>query len=62
MVEAQRLLSREQWEDLDGMKRVPAGDFLMGTDLERADAQDKPEHKVTLPAYYLDKYLTTNAQ
>ncbi len=42
VVEAQRLLSREQWEDLDSMRAIPAGDFLMGTDLERADPQDKP--------------------
>jgi|GEM_PF-316491 formylglycine-generating enzyme required for sulfatase activity len=62
VTEAQRLLGREQWEQLDGMVRVPAGPFVMGTDLERADAQDKPQHKVSLPAFYLDKYLVTNAQ
>jgi iron(II)-dependent oxidoreductase len=62
VVEAQRLLSREQWEELDAMLPVPAGSFVMGTDLERADPQDKPQHKVTLPAFYLDKFLVTNAQ
>ena len=62
VVEAQRLVSREQWEELDSMVPVPAGSFVMGTDLERADSQDKPQHKVTLPAFYLDKYLVTNAQ
>jgi len=62
LVEAQRLLGREQWEDLDRMVRVPAGPFIMGTDLERADEQDKPRHQVTLPAFYLDKFLVTNAQ
>jgi gamma-glutamyl hercynylcysteine S-oxide synthase len=62
LVEAQRLLSREQWEDLDRMVRVPAGPFSMGTDLERADEQDKPRHGVTLPTFYLDKFLVTNAQ
>ena len=62
VAEAQRLLSREQWEDLDSMVPVAAGPFVMGTDSERADPQDKPQHKVTLPAYYLDKYLVTNAQ
>ncbi|MGC1387474.1 MAG: formylglycine-generating enzyme family protein [Steroidobacteraceae bacterium] len=61
-VEAQRLLSREQWEDLDSMVPIPAGAFVMGTDLERADPQDKPQHKVTLRTFYLDKYLVTNAQ
>jgi iron(II)-dependent oxidoreductase len=62
VVEAQRLLNREQWEGLDSMVPIPAGTFVMGTDLERADPQDKPQHKVTLPAFYLDKYLVTNAQ
>jgi iron(II)-dependent oxidoreductase len=62
VAEAQRLISREQWEELDSMVRIPGGAFLMGTDLERADAQDKPKHKVTLPTFYLDKYLVTNAQ
>lgn len=62
VAEAQRLLTREQWEELDGMVRIPAGAFVMGTDLERADPQDKPKHKVMLPTYYLDKYLVTNAQ
>ncbi len=60
--EAQRLLSREQWEELDSMVPIAAGAFVMGTDLERADPQDKPQHKVTLPAFYLDKYPVTNAQ
>ena len=62
VTESQRLLSREQWEELDGMVRVQAGPFVMGTDLERADVQDKPEHKVSLPTFHLDKYVVTNAQ
>jgi len=62
VVEAQRLVGREQWEDLDRMVAIPAGPFIMGTDLERADEQDKPRHEVTLPAFYLDKFLVTNAQ
>ena len=62
VAEVQRLLSREQWEELDSMLPIAAGEFVMGTDLERADPQDKPQHKVTLPTFYLDKYLVTNAQ
>ncbi|MGD0505552.1 MAG: formylglycine-generating enzyme family protein [Steroidobacteraceae bacterium] len=62
VVEAQRLVGREQWEDLDRMVGIPAGPFIMGTDLERADEQDKPRHEVTVPAFYLDKFLVTNAQ
>jgi formylglycine-generating enzyme required for sulfatase activity len=56
------LVSREQWEELDSMVRIEAGSFFMGTNLERADEQDKPQHKVMLPTFYLDKYLVTNAQ
>ncbi|MDE2131785.1 MAG: formylglycine-generating enzyme family protein [Betaproteobacteria bacterium] len=62
VVEADRLLSREQWEDLATMIVVPAGPFTMGTDLDRADVQDKPAHRVVLKAYSIDKYPVTNAQ
>ncbi len=59
---AEQLLSREQWEDLATMVTIPAGPFTMGTSLDRADPQDKPEHKVDLPQYAIDKYPVTNAQ
>ncbi|QKE39746.2 formylglycine-generating enzyme family protein [Ferrovum myxofaciens] len=60
--EADRLLTREQWEDLNAMVTIPAGPFRMGTNLDRADPPDKPEHTVDLPAYAIDKYPVTNAQ
>jgi formylglycine-generating enzyme required for sulfatase activity len=54
----------------DGMVLVPAGEFTMGTNQGEAigpthpryynDA--RPEHKVTLPAFYIDKTEVTNAQ
>ncbi len=62
VAETERLLSREQWEELATLVPIAAGAFLMGTNFERADAQDKPQHTVTLPAYYIDKYMVTNAQ
>ncbi len=62
VVEAERLLSREQWQDLDTMITIPAGPFTMGTNLERADLQDKPQHTVNLQSYAIDKYPVTNAQ
>ncbi len=47
--------------DLNGaMLPIPAGDFVMGDDNHEAD--ERPAHKVTLPAYYIDKYEVTNAQ
>jgi len=60
--EAQALLSKEQWAELDSTIAIPEGPFAMGTNFERADAQDKPQHTVNLPAYRIDKYLVTNAQ
>ncbi|MDA8415947.1 MAG: formylglycine-generating enzyme family protein [Betaproteobacteria bacterium] len=60
--EAEQLLSREQWEELSTMVTIPAGPFMMGSDLDRADPADKPRHQVNLPAYAIDKYPVTNAQ
>lgn len=45
-------------------KHVPAGEFLMGaadTDAQ-ATPDEKPQHKVTLDAFLISKYETTNAQ
>ena len=42
------------------MVLVAAGEFTMGSD---ADAEEsKPAHKITLPAYYIDKTEVTNAE
>ena len=42
------------------MVLVPAGEFTMGTNDRLPD--EGPEHKVTLPAFYIDKYEVTNLQ
>jgi iron(II)-dependent oxidoreductase len=60
--EVNSLLTKEQWLELDRMALVPAGSFVMGTNNKRSDAQNKPKHSVSLPAYYIDKYPVTNAQ
>lgn len=60
--EAQALLPEEKWAELDSMVTIPAGPFAMGTNLDRTDAQDHPQHTVVLPAYKIDKYPVTNAQ
>jgi formylglycine-generating enzyme required for sulfatase activity len=39
---------------------IPAGEFTMGTNSRLPD--EGPEHKVTLPAFYIDKYEVTNLQ
>jgi formylglycine-generating enzyme required for sulfatase activity len=46
-----------------GMALVPAGEFLMGSADDDRDAEDreKPQHRIYLPAYYLDRTPVTNA-
>jgi iron(II)-dependent oxidoreductase len=60
--EVDGLLSAEMWNELNTTIKIPEGQFLMGTDYQRADDQDKPQHKVALPEYFIDKYPVTNAQ
>jgi formylglycine-generating enzyme required for sulfatase activity len=51
--------------DLTGMVAVPAGEFIMGTpddwvDKYKQDHQaEKPQHRVYLDAFYIDKYEVT---
>ncbi len=42
------------------MVLIPAGTFLMGS--EDGDQDENPPHRVSLQAFYLDKYEVTNAQ
>ena len=60
--EIKALISDEQWADIDTMIKIPAGPFLMGSDRLRTNAENRPKHKVNLPAYKIDKYPTTNIQ
>jgi len=46
---------------LGEMAIVPAGDFLMGDDRGEYD-DEKPQHKLHLPAYQIAKYPLTNAE
>ena len=43
-----------------GMILIPAGEFIMGKDNESPD--ERPQRKVHLPAYYIDKYEVTNKE
>ena len=62
VAEADALLSEEQWQDIETTVPIPAGPFLMGTNLESANDADRPQHSVNLPSYRIDKYPVTNAQ
>ena len=62
VAEAEALLTPDQWQELASMVTVPAGEYIVGTDSGRADVQDRPQHKVSLPAFQIDKYPVTNAQ
>ena len=62
VAEAQALLTPAQWKMLDTMVTIPAGPFIMGTNMPQADPQNGPQHVVDLPAFKMDKYLVTNAQ
>jgi len=42
------------------MVLIPAGEFLMGTNDRLSD--EGPQHKVTLPAYWIDRFEVTNLQ
>lgn len=43
------------------MVLIPAGEFIMGTDISK-DHVSYPQHKVNLPAFWIDKYEVTNSQ
>ncbi len=47
---------------LEDMVLIPAGEFIMGTDSEGANADQKPAHTIYLDAFYIDKHEVTNAQ
>jgi formylglycine-generating enzyme required for sulfatase activity len=51
-------------ELLLGFMEIPAGPFLMGSDDERDSwlLKASPQHKVTLPTYYMARYPVTVAQ
>ncbi|MEW6352776.1 MAG: formylglycine-generating enzyme family protein [Pseudomonadota bacterium] len=60
--EAGGLLTAEQWKEVESTVVIPAGAFLMGTDSVQSNDENRPQHRVELPAYRIDKYPVTNAQ
>ncbi len=62
VAEVESLLAPEVWADIETQIAIPAGPFLMGSDKGRTSEQNRPQHRVDLPAYQMDKYPTTNIQ
>ena len=50
--------------EIGAMVLIPAGEFIMGSDREKAGISPlyAPERKIELPAYYIDVYEVTNGQ
>ncbi len=46
----------------DNMTLIPAGEFRMGSNEEKANEREKPAHTVYTDTFCIDKYLVTNAQ
>ena len=44
------------------MVLIPAGEFTMGSDLQRTPPLEVPEHTVDLPSYYIDVYEVTHGE
>jgi formylglycine-generating enzyme required for sulfatase activity len=65
-VESQAYPRAGNIEGKDGapMVKVPAGEFLMGSDSTDSETSpdEHPQHKVTLGEFYIDKYEVTNGQ
>ena len=45
-----------------GMVWVPGGDFLMGSDHQLAQGNERPAHKVRVHGFWMDTTHVTNAQ
>ncbi len=48
--------------DREGMRRVPGGEFTMGTDEEQGWPEEKPAHRVRVDGFWMDETEVTNTQ
>jgi formylglycine-generating enzyme required for sulfatase activity/uncharacterized caspase-like protein len=44
------------------MAHIPGGQFLMGSPEGQGEDNEKPQHQVTVPEFWMGKYLVTQAQ
>lgn len=56
------LVGATRGEAPPGMKWIPAGEFVMGTDDADAPPNERPAHRVKLDGFWLDETPVTNAQ
>jgi formylglycine-generating enzyme required for sulfatase activity len=49
-------------QDFGKRLKIPAGEFIFGTDDEQSWSSEKPAHRVYLDEFYIDKYEVTNIQ
>ena len=49
-------------QKIKNMALIPAGEFMMGSPSGEGSDDERPQHKVSLDAYYIDKYEVTNRQ
>ncbi|MDQ6991554.1 MAG: SUMF1/EgtB/PvdO family nonheme iron enzyme [Mariprofundaceae bacterium] len=56
------LLTPKEWLEFATVINVPAGDFSMGSNASRANNEDRPQHTVYTPTFWMDKYPVTEAQ
>ncbi len=69
IIERQQRIARYFTEDLGNgvtleMAAIPGGTFMMGTPENEAERRDNesPQHQVTVPSFFMGKYLVTQAQ
>ena len=62
LTEVNALISDEQWKEIESMVKIASGPFVMGSNSDRTDIQNRPEHNVNLKAFLIDKYPTTNVE
>jgi formylglycine-generating enzyme required for sulfatase activity len=55
----QRIMAPSGPLDLDKQAPIPSGPFSMGSNGEKAQAEERPARKVELSAYAIDAYLVT---
>ena len=45
-----------------GMRWIPGGEFIMGSDIDEAWPEEKPAHRVIVSGFWMDETEVTNAQ